>query len=186
MKQVVAQHCRLAVPAGSLFLERLRAAAYLVHLHRNLLRTLGDGFDLLIHRRDRIAGCIVLGAGKLQLGIQLPQHLTGMLNGMQPKADLQPLLFPGIRQEFFGLFRLLLQRADPLLQFPKDVAQAQQVVFSGAQPAFRLVFAVAVFGDSRRFLKYFPAILRFGGHNIADPALADNGVAVPAEAGIHE
>ena len=50
----------------------------------------------------------------------------------------------------------------------------------------RLLFPVAVFGDTGGLLENFPAVAAFQGEDLVDPALTDIGITLPAQAGVHE
>src|SRR5699024_8065739 len=63
---------------------------------------------------------------------------------------------------------------------------AFQVALGGGQAALGFVFAVAVAGDAGGLLKDLPPFARLGGHDLGDAALADDGVAVPAQAGVQK
>ena len=116
MVNVVAQHRHVPVAAGGLLLQLLGAPADVVHLHGQLLGLPGDILHLRLEAVHGLSRRLVLGAGQFQLGRQLPQHRPGIDHGVQPQADFQLLFLPGVFQEFLGLFRLLGQRAHPLLQ----------------------------------------------------------------------
>ena len=45
---------------------------------------------------------------------------------------------------------------------------------------------MAVLADARRLLEHFPALAGFDGQDLVDLALSNDGVALPAHAGVHE
>ena len=81
---------------------------------------------------------------------------------------------------------LLAQGLDLELQLRDLIADAQEVLIRLGQAVLRLLLAVAVFGDTGGFFENFAAVGAFQGEDLVDPALADVGVALPAEAGIHK
>ena len=186
VEDIVAQQPRVAVTAGGLFLKAACLLPHLVHPDGQTLGFLRDAVDARLDLRRRLARGVVLGAGELQLGAQIPQHVPALLDGAQPQADFDLFLLPGQGEVFFRLFRLGFERPDPFLQFLHDIPQPEQIILRRVQPPFSLVFAVTVFGNAGGLLKKLPAVLRPGGHDIPDFPLADDGIAVPAEAGIHK
>ncbi len=110
---------------------------------------------------------------------RLPEH-------GDPQADFNPLFLLREREVALGLFRLLFEGADPAFELGKDVVQAHEVLFGLRQPALGVLFAVAEPGDAGRLLKNLPPVLAARGDDAVDAALADHGVAVAAEACVHE
>ena len=64
--------------------------------------------------------------------------------------------------------------------------QAVKIVLRFAQAVLGLILLVAVFGNAGRLIQNFAAVLRTGGHNLVDPSLPDDGIAIPAKAGVHK
>ena len=115
-----------------------------------------------------------------------PQHSAGTVQGGEPNADLQALLFLVKGDELLGLFRLDPQGFHPVFQLGEDVPQPHQVVLGLGEPPLRLLFAVTVAGDACGLLKDLPAVLGTGGHNAVDLALTDDGIAVSSQARVHK
>ena len=122
--------------------------------------------------------------GVIRLG--LAGALGDLLQIVEPDGDLKPLELVLQRQVFLRLFRLFAQRADLQFQLGNFIADAQQIVLRPGQTALRLLLAVAVFGDTGRFLENFAAVGRFEREDLVDAALADVGIALAAKTGVHE
>ena len=105
---------------------------------------------------------------------------------LEPQGDLQPLELLPQGQILPGLFRLDSQRLHLQLQLRDFVVDAQEVFLGGGQPPLRLFLPVPVLGNTGSLLEDLPAVRAFDGQNLIDPALADVGVALFAQARVHE
>ena len=85
-----------------------------------------------------------------------------------------------------GLLLLLLQGGDLFLQLAHDVRQPGQVVALALQLFQGLVLAVLVLDNAGRLVKEGPPVLGLVGQDPVDLALADDGVALLADAGVIE
>src|SRR5699024_519566 len=103
-----------------------------------------------------------------------------------PEGDLQPFAAAGQLQVGFGLFGLPGQGAHPAFQLAQDVPQPLQVRLGGGEAVLGLGAAVAVRGDAAGFFKNPPPLAALGGHDLGDAALPDDGIAVPADAGVQQ
>ena len=73
------------------------------------------------------------------------------------------------------------------LGFPTMSPEYEFVAVPGqGKAALRLVFTGTVFGDPRRLFKDDPALFGFGGDDVSDTPLPDDGVAAAPEPGIHK
>src|SRR5690606_38565459 len=81
---------------------------------------------------------------------------------------------------------LPLERAALLLELEDDVVDAREVLLCGLELQLRLTPAHLVLGDARRLLDQLPPLGGLGRENLADLSLLDDGVALDADAGIHE
>ncbi len=109
-----------------------------------------------------------------------------LLQLLQPYRNFQSPQFVTEDEKLLRLFRLSLQGADLELQFVDFVLDAHQVFFGAVQLALCLLLAVAEAGDARCLFKYLPAVGGFDRQNFVDLALADVGIALPAQTGVHE
>ena len=105
---------------------------------------------------------------------------------LEPQGDLQPLELLPQGQVLPGLLGLDSQRLHLQLQFGDFVVDTQEVFLGGGQPPLRLFLPVPVFGNAGGLLEDFPAVRAFDGQDLIDPALADVGVALLAQARVHE
>ena len=105
---------------------------------------------------------------------------------IQPDSHLHPLQLLLQLQIFLSSARLLLQGLQLKLQLGNLVADAEQIVLGPLQLTLRLLFAMAVLGNSRRLFKNLPAVSAFQRQYLVNPALTDIGVALPAKTGIHQ
>ena len=156
---------QFAVPAAEGLAQRLRLAVQLVQVVVSLLQN--EGCRLIVLLR------LLCGGGEL-------------FQGVQPDGNLHTLQFALQFQILLGLLGLLPEGFQLQLQLGNFVTDAQQVVLGVGKLAFGFFLAVAVLGDTGCFLKDFPTVAAFQGKNLVDTALADIGVAFPAQAGIHE
>ena len=72
------------------------------------------------------------------------------------------------------------------LQFRDLITDTQEVILGLHQFPLGFLLAVAVFGDTGGLLKNFPAVVAFEGENLVNAPLADVGVALPPQAGVHK
>ena len=183
---LVAQHGQPAVAAGAGFGQGADLGVGLLHRQHQLLgfgaQRLGAGVELV-----QLAGqALVVRLGGFVPALLVPGGVLGPADGVHPEGDLQAFAGVGIFQEFLGFLAVPLQRAHPAFQFAQDVPQPFQVALGGGQAALGLVFAVAEPGDAGGFLENFPPLAGFGGDDLGNAALADDGVAVPAQAGVQQ
>ena len=147
------------------------------------------GAEALRVRVDLLQGL----AGRLQLlrrlGILRRQGLRLAVEPVQrlhPQGDLQPPLLVPEDQVFLRGLRLLLQRVQLQFQLVDLVVDPQEVFLRAVQLALRLLLAGAEAGDACGLLKDLPPVGAAGGDDLRDPALADDAVAVPAQARVHQ
>ena len=127
-----------------------------------------------------------LGLGRGAVG---GQGLAGLPLAVQlghPEGDFQPpQRFPQV-QVLPGLLGLGFQGAPLEVQFLQLIPDAHQVFLGALQLALGLLLLVAAVGDPRRLLKDLPPLGALGGEDLVDAALADEGVPLLAQAGVHE
>ena len=159
-----------------------------------------DGFQLPVLFPKGLTQFLGLGIEPVQIVMGLLQHEGGgsvvllrffggggeLVQGVQPHGHLHPPELVLQLQVLPGLFGLDFQGLQLKLQFGHLVADAHEVVLGLRQLPLGFLLAVAVFGDARRFLKDFPAVVALDGENFVDASLADVGVALPAETCVHE
>ena len=133
-----------------------------------------------------LPGLVPLADGPLQIRLQLHPGGPQPLQLVQPHGDFQSLQLVPEDIVFLCLFRLGPQRLHLELQLADLVVDAHQVLLGALQLALRLLLAVAEAGDARRLLKDLPAVGALDGQDLVDAPLADDGVALPAKAGVHE
>ena len=156
---------QVGIPGPETFTQFFRLAVKGIQVVMGLLQHEGSGLIVLL----RLLG----GCGELFQGVQPHGHF----HALQFVLQLQVLL---------GLLGLDLQGFQLQLQLGDLVADAEQVVFGMGQLPLGLFLAVAVLGDTCRFFEDFPAVGTFQGEDLVDSALADIGIALPAQAGVHE
>ena len=83
-------------------------------------------------------------------------------------------------------FRLLAQRLHLQLQLLDLVVDAEQVFLRLFQLPLRLLLPVTEAGDAGGLLKDLTPVGALVGNDLGDAALADDGIPVPAQAGVHE
>ena len=129
-------------------------------------------------------GLILLG------GFQVRLELQGLgaegLEVFQPHGDLQHAELVAVDQILLRRFGLLAQGLHLELQLGNFIVDPHQVFLGALHLALGLLLAVAVFGDTGGLLEDLTALTALDGQNLVDLALADDGVALPAHAGVHE
>ena len=159
-----------------------------------------DGFQISIPGAQRLCQFLRLAVKRIQVIMGLLQHKgcrgivlfrlfcrgRELLQSIQPDGHFYPFQFPFQFQVLFCLLRLHLQRFQLQFQLGYLVPDAQQIVLGVFQLPLGLFFPVTILGDARRFLKDFPAVSAFQGEDLINSALADVGVALPAQTGVHE
>ena len=131
-------------------------------------------------------GLIPLGFGDAKIRLQLPGVGLQGIQILQPYGDLQKAQLVPEDQILFRLFRLVPQGLHLQLQLGDLVVDADQILLRPLQLSLRVLFPVAEFGDAGGLLEDLPALAAFGGEDLVDLTLADNGVALLAHAGVHE
>ncbi len=121
----------------------------------------------------------VIGVDRLRLSMQLVErcHPHGYLTHAQLIAQDKILL---------RRLRLAAQRLDLKLELVDLIVYAQEVLLRFFKLALGLLLAAAVAGYAGRLLEDLAAIGAFRGHDLSDLALADDGIPVSAEAGVHK
>ena len=127
-----------------------------------------------------------VGLGGLKVGVELGAARAQPLELIEPQRHLQRPEFVAQKQEFLCFLRLDAQGLHLELQLVDLVVDAHQVFLRALQLALCLLLAVAEAGDAGGLLKNLPAVGALGGQYLVDAALADDGVALPAKAGVHE
>ena len=183
---LVFQNGDAALAAGVFLGDFADLGVGLVRLDHQLLGLGAQLFGALVILFQVAADAVVIRLGGLIFPLLVPHRVLGTADGVHPQGDFQAFAGLGQGQKLLGLFAVPLEGTHPAFQFAQDVPQAFQVAFGGSQAALGLVFAVAVAGNARGFLKNFPAFPGFGGHDLGNAALAYDGVAVAAEAGVQK
>ena len=103
-----------------------------------------------------------------------------------PQRDLLHAQLVAQEKIFLRGLRLLFQRFYLQLQLGDLVSDPQQVFLSAGELPLGLVLAVAEAGDARGLLKDLAPVGGLGGDDLADAPLADDRVAVGAQARVHQ
>ena len=143
---------------------------------------LGGGVEAL----QRLLGLPLLADGIVIVAQELAGAGAQSVELIQPDRDLQPPQLVPEDQILPGLLRLGPQGLHLELQLVDLVVDAHQVLLGALQFPLGLLLAVAVAGDAGRLLKDLPAVGRLDGQDLVDLALTDDGVALPAQTGVHE
>ena len=183
---VVFQHGDAAVAAVQFFgdaanipIQALDGDGQLLCLHTDLLSLGFGGLGLPVEP-------LIVGLRGLIVPHLTADGLPGAVDAVGPEGNFQRLA-PGAQlEEALGLFALLFQWADPGLQLAEDVPQTLEVLGRCGQTALGLVPAVAVLGDAAGLLEDLAALAALCGDDLRDAALPDDGVAIPADAGIQQ
>ena len=183
---VVFQHGDPALAAADLLgdaadipIQALDRNGQLLCLHPDLLSLLLGGLCFAVK-------ALVVRLCRLVIPHLLAHGIAGPVHAVGPQGHFQRFALCGQLEELFCLGALFFQRADPGFQFVEDVPQTLEVLCRRGQTPLRLVFAVTVLGDAAGFLENFAALAAFCGDDLRDAALSDDGVAVPADAGVQQ
>ena len=180
------QHGHGGFQRPGLLLALLLLPAQTVGGHVLLLHLPGAGLCVGIGGLLGGLGPVPLGRGALQVGLQLDDPRPDVLQAVQPHGDLQPPQLVPQGQILLGLVPLDPEGLQLKLQLVHLVVHPQQVLVGALQLALGLLLPVAEAGDSRRLLKDLPPVGGPLGQDLVDAALADDGIALPAQAGVHE
>ena len=150
------------------------------------LRLHTDLLSLLLGRFVLAVPALIGGLGRLIVPLELLHGGAGRPDVLHPEGDFQPLAAGGQVEVGPGLFGLFGQGGHPAFQLGQDVPQALEVSLGGVEAVFGLGAAVAVFGDAAGVLEDLPPLAALGGHDLGDAALPDDGIAVPADAGVQK
>ena len=110
----------------------------------------------------------------------------GAVGADQEQVHVQVLEFLGVFHVEAGVAALLLQGTKTAIELLQDVIQALDILQRALKLLVRLVLAGAELDDAGGLLKDLAAILGFAGQDLINAALADDGVALLADAGIAE
>ena len=178
------RHRPLALVGVGLALLHLEADALGLHVLLPHLGgvALGGGVEPL----HQGLGLLLLADSVFIVGEELPAPRPDLVQLVHPQGDLQPPELVPEDQELFGLLRLGPEGLHLELQLVDLVVDPDQVLLGALQLPLRLLLPVAVAGDAGGLLKDLPAVGALDGQDLVDLALADDGVALPAQAGVHK
>ena len=143
---------------------------------------LGGGIEALY----QTLGLFLLPDGAFIVGEELSAPRPDLVQLIHPQGDLQPAELIPEEQEAFGLLGLGPEGLHLELQLIDLVVDPDQVLLGALQLALRLLLPVAVPGDAGGLLKDLPAVGALDGQDLINLALADNGIALPPQTGVHE
>ena len=158
----------------------------LLRLHVLLPHLGGELLHPGVERLHRLAGVLLLPDGPLTVGGEAHGGRAQLIQLLQPEGDLQRAHLVPEDEEFLRLLGLLAQRLHLQLQLVDLVPDAHQVLLGALQSALGLLLPVAEAGDAGGLLKDLPAVGALHREDLIYLALADDGIALPAQAGIHK
>ena len=103
-----------------------------------------------------------------------------------PDGDLLGAQLIPQHQVTSGGLRLLTQGLHLQLQLLDLVVDTEEILLRLFQLPLRFFLSVTKTGNAGGFLKNLPPVGALVGNDLGDAALADDGIAVPAQAGVHE
>ena len=131
-------------------------------------------------------GLVPGGLGSPEIRLQFAGSGFEFIQILQPDGDLQKTHLIPQQQILLRPFRLIPQRLHLELQLADLVVDADQILLRPLQLPLRVLLAVAEFGDTGGLFKNLPALAAFGREDLIDLALANDGVALLAHAGVQE
>ena len=157
----------------------LRLPVLVPHSGRQFLRL---GIELFL-----FPGCrIPLAHRLLTVREQFSAASTQLFQLLQPDRDFQlPQLVP-VTQKLLCPFGLGPQRLHLKLQLRDLVPHPEQILLRAGQLALRLLFPVAIPGNSSGFFKDISTLQPPGRENFIDLSLPDDRVPLFAQTGVHE
>ena len=176
----------LGLPLADLPVQGGNAAAQLLRLLVCSSQLFAELLRIAVQRLQRLVGRRQFPLGRFKIGLQ-PQRARVQLGKlMDPKGHFQAAQFVAQDQIAFGRFRLGAQGFHLQLQLGDFVIDTQEVFLGALELALAVLLAVAVFGNAGSFFKHAPPVAALGAEQFVDPALADDGIALVAHAGVHE
>ena len=186
MLDIGAQDGDAAVLVPGLGFQRGVLAAHLFLLDIVVLHLTGDALIGLIQFVQPGLGRLLPGLGRGEIRLELEGPGLDLIQFFQPHGDFQHAQLVPQDQVPLRLLRLIPQRFYLQLQLRDLVVDAHQVLLCALHFPLGLLLAVAVLGNTCRLLKDLPAVGAPDGQDLVDPALADDGVPLPAQARVHE
>ena len=181
---IVLQHGLAALALGAGLRERGELPLGLGRVARHFIRFVDEGVQpgFGAVKRLRRGVQLELGAGDgglhpLALGLEL-------IDAVQPERDLERSFFLVENQIALGVFGLLAQRLDADGDLGENVVDTEEVLLGIAQLAFGLQLFIADLADAGGLLEDAAALVPLLGKHLADLPLADNRIALAADAGI--
>ena len=150
------------------------------------LRLLEQTVVLLLHRGNRFLCSLKVEGRVIDVLLRDVQLTAQALRIVQPKADVCPLF---VFQQFDRANRsgrFLGQGLYLCLDHAENIADTGHIVFGLSQLSLRLVFLVAVLGNTRSILKNGATLLALTRDHLGNTALTDDGITVTADTGIHK
>ena len=167
-------------------LGQAQALAGLLTLHVLLVHPLGDAAGGGVEGLQIALGLFQALRGLVVFLIDADGLLVEFIQRGHPGRNLPHFQLVPQSQIAFGHLGLLFQGADLQLQLLDLVVDAQEIVLGLLQLPLGLLLPVAEAGDARGLFKDLATVSGLGGDDLRDAALADDGVAVAAQARIHE
>ncbi len=147
---------------------------------------LGKGLGSSVQALHLLLRVFLLTNGILVVGQHLDGGCANLFQLLHPHGNFQRTQLIAQDQEFLCLFRLYTQGLHLQLQFVDLIVDTNQIFIGAGQLALSLLLAMAETGDTGSFLKDLAAVSRLDGQDLIDLALADDGVALTTQTGIHE
>jgi len=171
---------------GDLSVHLSGLGAQTLSLHVLLLHLLPVALALGVQGVQAGAGLVPRGLGGVEIRLQLAGARFQLVQILEPHGDFQhPHLIPQDKI-LLRLLRLVPQRFHLQFELRDLVVDAHQVLLRALQLVLGLLLAVAELGNAGRLLENLAALAAAGGEDLVDLALSDDGVALPAHAGVQK
>ena len=125
-------------------------------------------------------------ARKGKVGVELDGARAERFEILKPHGNFQKAQLVAVDEILLRRLRLRAQGFDLQFKLGDLVVDAHQVLLRALELALSLLLAVAEAGNARRLLKDLAAVAALLRQNLVDAALADDGIALAAHAGVHE
>ena len=182
----VFRYAILAVALAVFFIQRANALQNFGRFRLIALRLLKKLLALRVVVGNSLLGELQVITAVAEILLCFYDLLTQALGIVDPKLNVSLLFCLMQLQRLLGALRLLFKGTDLRRDLLEHVVDTGHVFLSGSELALGFGFAVAVFGNARSVLKNAAALIRFTGDDLRDLTLTDDGIAVSANARIHE
>ena len=183
---IVFQHGGFAVGFGGTLFQFRGMAHHLVALGGEFVTVVEFALNVRFDLFDFFVDFFLLRTCQCFFIVPVPQPLCRIAQRGQPESDFHALFLFHQDKVLLGFLRFTAQGFHAPFQFRQNHVEMHQIFLGAGKIALRLLLAVAVFGNARRFFKDTAPFLGTHVDHVRHFALSDNGIAVTTHAGVHK